>query len=477
MPAPIRTPNAPLRPLALALALLAPAACSQIGQGTGASASATGESTSGGESESDGTTTATTGASASATGSTATTTTTTAGVTSDSESGDACGNGVIDPGEVCDGTELGGMTCVGLGDPYVGGTLGCSPLCVGYDASGCEVGGDAPMLRLNELLGKGADEGPYADQGDVIEIYNAGAAVAELGGFQLSDEPDFPADKTYVFAPGVTLAPGEWLVLVAYDDMTKMGDFPFGISTSNQETISLADGRGVVVDAVTVDGALTEVSYCRLPDGEGAWATCAQTPGEANKSAEDTPPGCGDGVVDPGESCDGDDLDGMTCQTVSNSFGGGVLACNDACGFDTSQCVPVVKVAINEVSSSDVDPIEIYNAGAAPVDLSGWILTDDTTDPYDPDADDEELVLPPGTILPAKGFLVINKGNGALDHPFGLSAGGDAVRLFDKDLGLIDDMTYGDGEAAVSECRIPDGPSGLWKSGCLATFGSANKAP
>ena len=35
-----------------------------------------------------------------------------------------CGNGAIDDGEDCDGTELGGMDCVALG--LAGGTLACS---------------------------------------------------------------------------------------------------------------------------------------------------------------------------------------------------------------------------------------------------------------------------------------------------------------------------------------------------------------
>jgi hypothetical protein len=45
-----------------------------------------------------------------------------------------CGNGVKDPGEDCDGADLGGATCESLG--FTGGTLACSPACT-YDTSGC----------------------------------------------------------------------------------------------------------------------------------------------------------------------------------------------------------------------------------------------------------------------------------------------------------------------------------------------------
>ncbi|MDO8523031.1 MAG: LamG-like jellyroll fold domain-containing protein [bacterium] len=45
-----------------------------------------------------------------------------------------CGNGVIDQGENCDGSNLGGSSCVLLG--FTGGTLGCTAGCF-YDVSQC----------------------------------------------------------------------------------------------------------------------------------------------------------------------------------------------------------------------------------------------------------------------------------------------------------------------------------------------------
>ncbi len=46
----------------------------------------------------------------------------------------ACGNGVIDNGEACDGADLGGLGCGDLG--FDGGTLACTGAC-GYDTSAC----------------------------------------------------------------------------------------------------------------------------------------------------------------------------------------------------------------------------------------------------------------------------------------------------------------------------------------------------
>jgi hypothetical protein len=51
-----------------------------------------------------------------------------------------CGNGTAEPGELCDGSDLGGASCESVG--FGGGTLGCATGCRAYDTSGC---GEAPM--------------------------------------------------------------------------------------------------------------------------------------------------------------------------------------------------------------------------------------------------------------------------------------------------------------------------------------------
>ncbi|HPM47307.1 MAG TPA: hypothetical protein PL056_09575, partial [bacterium] len=46
-----------------------------------------------------------------------------------------CGNGVIEPGEVCDGDTL---SCTDLDASYYGGTAYCNSLCSGYNEDSCE---------------------------------------------------------------------------------------------------------------------------------------------------------------------------------------------------------------------------------------------------------------------------------------------------------------------------------------------------
>ena len=48
--------------------------------------------------------------------------------------------------------------------------------------------------------------------------------------------------------------------------------------------------------------------------------------------------GCGDGMVVPGEQCDGADLQGFDCASLG--LGGGTLSCDPVtCSFDTSMCM------------------------------------------------------------------------------------------------------------------------------------------
>ena len=54
--------------------------------------------------------------------------------TSSDPAGPACGNGRLEAGEQCDGTALGGDSCVSLG--FGAGTLGCGPSCR-FDLAGC----------------------------------------------------------------------------------------------------------------------------------------------------------------------------------------------------------------------------------------------------------------------------------------------------------------------------------------------------
>ena len=51
--------------------------------------------------------------------------------------GGNCGNDLRDPGELCDGSDLAGLDCESVVTGSPGGTLSCTANCLGLDASGC----------------------------------------------------------------------------------------------------------------------------------------------------------------------------------------------------------------------------------------------------------------------------------------------------------------------------------------------------
>ena len=113
----------------------------------------------------------------------------------------------------------------------------------------------------------------------------------------------------------------------------------------------------------------------------------------------------------------------------------------------------VVITEINYNSAPDFDSedwIELYNAGDIAVDLGGWQLRDEN--------DDNVFVLASGTTLEAGGYLVLCRDlakfqalfpqvdNAFGDFGFGLSNGGDAVRMFDSG-GIMADIVVFDDES------------------------------
>ncbi|MBU1413210.1 hypothetical protein KKC22_17000 [Myxococcota bacterium] len=48
--------------------------------------------------------------------------------------------------------------------------------------------------------------------------------------------------------------------------------------------------------------------------------------------------GCGNGLLDLGEQCDGDDLQGATCASLGYYNAVGTLACGAQCQYDLTTC-------------------------------------------------------------------------------------------------------------------------------------------
>ncbi|MGC8743043.1 MAG: lamin tail domain-containing protein [Verrucomicrobiia bacterium] len=141
----------------------------------------------------------------------------------------------------------------------------------------------------------------------------------------------------------------------------------------------------------------------------------------------------------------------------------------------------VTSVSINEVlainsdlkesDGSTPDWIELYNYSNGAVDLSGWSITDDLTQP-------QRFVFPQGTTIPAYGYLKVlcdgNKLVSSTNTGFGLKGNGGAVYLFARNGMLIDSINYGIQTPDFAIGRVPDGSTNWVLT--IPTGGAANIA-
>ncbi|MBC8071511.1 MAG: hypothetical protein IAG13_24500 [Deltaproteobacteria bacterium] len=96
-------------------------------------------------------------------------------------------------------------------------------------------------------------------------------------------------------------------------------------------------GNGMLDDGEACDGNDLAGSDCRSIGFAGGTLFCGADC-NFDASACDAVETCGNGVVDEGEECDGPDLATASCEAVGGEFGGGELACNSNCSYDTSGC-------------------------------------------------------------------------------------------------------------------------------------------
>lgn len=80
------------------------------------------------------------------------------------------------------------------------------------------------------------------------------------------------------------------------------------------------------------------------------------------------PPPCGNGVVDGGEECDGQNLNGQSCSSVPGGFTGGKLSCA-SCKLDTSNCTKSAGCSLPWGGVlPDGQAVTAYQTASAPCD-------------------------------------------------------------------------------------------------------------
>ena len=127
---------------------------------------------------------------------------------------------------------------------------------------------------------------------------------------------------------------------------------------------------------------------------------------------------------------------------------------------------PVSGIVINEFMASNSstvqdeagqydDWIELYNTNDFPVNIGGFFMSDNATNPG-------KWEIPAGTVIPAGGYLIFwadeDLSQGSFHTNFKLSAsGGEFISLTDTNKDVVDSVSFGVQTTDLSYSRIPNG--------------------
>jgi autotransporter-associated beta strand protein len=184
----------------------------------------------------------------------------------------------------------------------------------------------------------------------------------------------------------------------------------------------------------------------------------------------------------------GGDLVGRATLSTTGDGARTLAAPADACRYFVGTREPEVVLAGDDeeagAGAADVDSdapdsesdwIELYNAGASAVNLTGWSLTDNDGQP-------RKWYFPAGSAIPAGGYLIVmatgfdvGPANGAtyLHTNFRLSSDGEYVGLIDATGAVADEIAPSLPEQSHFHAYARQ-PSGLFAYSDVATPGAAN---
>jgi hypothetical protein len=243
-----------------------------------------------------------------------------------------CGNGKIDGSEDCEGADLQGKTCSSvLGDPAAFGSLACSSSCH-FDVSNC--------TSQTAYCGDKKVDGPT----------------------EACDAPDFGM-ATCASVLGNPMATG--LLACTYT---------CGVDSSKCTVPAVCGDNIITAPGEQCDGSQLGGASCATVLGTGATGLLKCAGCKFDLSGCMAGQNCGNGAIDPGEQCDGANLNGGDCKKfLNNPLATGTLSCAANCTFVGSACsVPVaqcgngVREAGEQCDKLDLGPADCKAATGNP---------------------------------------------------------------------------------------------------------------
>lgn len=261
-----------------------------------------------------------------------------------------------------------------------------------------------------------------------IELYNLSGVAVDLGGWTIRKNNEGPiADMegtgSFVIAEG-TILPGKGYALLNCKGANNehqgvaLGTSSSGVSGKKSLLLELINNEGERVDyfvnsgnehpaAVDAwDGAVEHTFdiAARIPDGGGWWVVDTATPAAKNEGEEiaqfvnidvDFEKEPEEDNKDDESGDEGKDEEGKDDDEEGKEDEG------------DDDSVLVGRVVINEVNT-DAKYIELFNATTEDVNLGGWTIYKNNEGAIDDKDGLDSYVVAAGTILPAKGYALLN---------------------------------------------------------------------
>ncbi len=248
----------------------------------------------------------------------------------------ACGDGMIEGPEQCDGTQLNSQSCESQG--FAGGMLTCTATC-GFARSGCIAPGCNNNI-LEPALGEACDGG---------NLNNATCENQGFAGGSISCDGTCQLDTSMCVSPGC----GNTIIEPPLEECEGMNLNGASCESKGflQGTLQCSGSSCTYDTSMCIEpGCGNNIIEAGSEQCEGAnlnGATCMslgflQGDVSCNSSCQyDTSmcvaAGCGNTIIEPPtEQCEGANLNNATC--ITEGFIGGDLSCNGSCRFDTSMC-------------------------------------------------------------------------------------------------------------------------------------------
>ena len=280
-----------------------------------------------------------------------------------------CGNGVVESGESCDGTNWGPITGCTAFDSFTSGTLSCTSTCI-FNTSACvgpntggscgdtiiQVGEECDGINWGSITGctnfDSFSGGILACGSDCH--FNTNNCLPGAGTCSDSDNGiTLSIAGTVIFSPPVGSTRNDACVIRSYTGVGTTVASCTGSSCFQTEWYCTANiPTSIDFSCTDCTGGLCSGGVCNATEnvcGDSGNYSC--TPRCIGNSAcdnnacdgcSDNAPSCGgfcgDSFIQPGEECDTNNTGVILGCTGLDAFTNGILSCTTSCLFNTSLC-------------------------------------------------------------------------------------------------------------------------------------------